>query len=145
LALVELAKQLGADNSINSRELNRKEIIGEIRETNNGLAADAVLDFVGTPSTSSLGFDLLSRGGRLILLGLFGGEGRFPLPMFPLKGAEVMGNFTGTVQDLAEMVQLVERGTIKPVVSETHPLEKVNEVLGKLVDGKIKGRAVVRP
>jgi alcohol dehydrogenase, propanol-preferring len=142
---LKLAQDIGADLGINSRDLSSKEISAKVRQFNGGLQADAAIDFVGTPVTSSLGFDLIGRGGRLIICGLFGGEGRFALPIFPLKSVEIAGNFTGTLQDLAEMVQLVERGVINPVVSETKPLDGVNDVIQRLISGKVQGRAVVVP
>ena len=80
-----------------------------------------------------------------MLVGLFGGEGRFALPFFPLKALEVMGNFTGTIQDLAEMVQLVDRGSINPVVCESFPLDNVNRVIENLIAGRVEGRAVLEP
>jgi alcohol dehydrogenase, propanol-preferring len=116
-----------------------------VRDFNEKLPADAAIDFVGTPATSSLGFDLIGRGGRLVMVGLFGGEGRFSLPIFPLKSVEITGNFTGTLQDLEEMVQLVSRDLVTPVVSETLALDKANDVLQRLTAGKIQGRAVLVP
>jgi alcohol dehydrogenase, propanol-preferring len=142
---LNLASEIGADLVINSRNLGTREIVSRVRELNGGLQADAAIDFVGIPATSSLGFDLIGRGGRLVLVGLFGGEGKFALPYFPLKSVEVSGNFTGTLQDLAEMVQLVSRGQIKPVVSETSSLGQVNDVIERLIAGKIRGRAVLVP
>jgi alcohol dehydrogenase, propanol-preferring len=142
---LRLAKEIGADFVINSRGLSKTEIISKIKDMNDGLLADAAIDFVGMPATSSVGFETLSRGGRLVLVGLFGGEGRFALPFFPLRALEVMGNFTGTMQELAEMVQLVHRGVINPIVSETYSLNEANIVLEKLVAGKIEGRAVLTP
>jgi propanol-preferring alcohol dehydrogenase len=141
---LRLAKSLGADYALNSRGLSNDEMVAKIKE-NCGSLADAAMDFVGTPATSSLGFECLGRGGRLVLIGLFGGEGRFALPLFPLRAREIIGNFTGTIQDLAEMVELVHRGLIKPVVSETFPLASANLVLEKLVAGEIEGRAVLSP
>lgn len=142
---LKVAREVGADLGINSSGLKTREISSRLREFNYGLPADAVIDFVGTPATSSLGFDLIGRGGRLVMVGLYGGEGKFALPIFPLKSVEVAGNFTGTIQDLAEMVQLVSRGIVKPVVSETVTLEKANEIIQRLVAGKIQGRAVLVP
>lgn len=142
---LNLAEKIGADFTINSKGLTIKEMTSKIREINHGLLADVAIDFVGMPATSSLGFEAVGRSGRLVLVGLFGGEGKFALPIFPLKALEVMGNFTGTLQDLAEMVQLVDRGIINPVVSESYPLENVNQVIEKLVAGKIEGRAVLKP
>ena len=144
-AKLALAKSLGADLGINTRGLTNKEVVAQIKDANGGLPADAAIDFVGTPATSSLGFEALGRGGRLVLVGLFGGEGKFALPFFPLRAAEVIGNFTGTIQDLSEMVELVQRGVVKPVVSQTYPLSEANLVLEKLVAGKIEGRAVLAP
>jgi len=142
---LDVAREVGADLTINTRGLSTREIASKVREFNGNMPADVAIDFVGTPATSSLGFDLIGRGGRLIMVGLFGGEGKFSLPIFPLKSVEIAGNFTGTLQDLGEMVQLVSRGVIHPVVSETTPLEKANDVLQRLRDGKIQGRAVLVP
>lgn len=142
---LDLARKIGADEGINTKNLSRREIISKVRELNDGLPADAAIDFVGTPTTSVLGFDLIGRGGRLVIVGLFGGEGKFGLPVFPLKSVEVSGNFTGTIEDLEEMVKLVSRGAINPVVSETAHLEDSNEVIQKLITGKIQGRAVLIP
>jgi len=142
---LSLAKNVGADLGINSRDHSAKEIGSMIREINYGLPADAAIDFVGTPVTSSLGFDLIGRGGRLVMVGLFGGEGKFALPIFPLKSVEVAGNFTGTLEDLHEMVQLVSRGIVTPVVSETSPLVEANSVIQRLIAGKIQGRAILVP
>ena len=142
---LSLAKSIGADYGINSRGLSNKEAVARIKDLNGGVLADAAIDFVGMPATTSLGFESLGRGGRLVVVGLFGGEGKFALPFFPLRTLEVIGNFTGTVQDLGKMVQLVHRGIIKPVVSETFPLAEVNLALDRLVAGKIEGRAVLSP
>jgi len=144
-AKLKLAEKIGADFTINSRGLAMKEMTSKIRQINHELLADVAIDFVGIPATSSLGFEVLGRSGRLVLVGLFGGEGRFALPMFPLKALEVIGNFTGTIQDLAEMVQLVQRGLVKPVVSQSYSLEEANLVIEKLIAGKIEGRAILQP
>lgn len=142
---LKLAKSIGADEGINSKGIASSEVVERIKQANDGYPADTAIDFVGMPATSTLGFESLGRGGRLVVVGLFGGEGKFPLPFFPLRALEVIGNFTGTIQDLAEMVRLVHRGIVKPVVSETFHLEEANNVLEKLVAGKIEGRAVLAP
>jgi len=142
---LKLAQEIGADLGINSKGLATREVISKVREFNDGMPADAAIDFVGTPATAALGFDLIGRGGRLVMVGLFGGEGKFALPIFPLKSVEIAGNFTGTIQDLGDMVQLVRRGLINPVVSETSPLENVNDIIQRLITGKVQGRAVLKP
>jgi D-arabinose 1-dehydrogenase-like Zn-dependent alcohol dehydrogenase len=45
----------------------------------------AAVDFVGAESSSTLAVNLVRRTGQVIIVGLFGGELRMPLPLLPLK------------------------------------------------------------
>ena len=140
-----LATELGADLVLNSAELEPKDLIARVRTLRGGRGADAVIDFVGTPGTASLGFRLLGRGGRLVVVGLMGGSFALSLPMLPLLGAEVLGNFTGSRDELIELVDLARRGIVTPVLDGVYPLSEANEVLHRLERGGVRGRAVLRP
>ena len=142
---LELASKLGADFTINTLNLEAKAVLSTIRNTNAGRGADAIVDFVGKPSTVSLGLRLLGHEGRLILVGLVGGAASLPLPILPLYGSQIRGNFTGTLSELKELVSLTKEGTVAPVVTGTYGLERANEVLGLLERGEIRGRAVLVP
>jgi propanol-preferring alcohol dehydrogenase len=142
---LELASKLGADQTVNTSGLERKAVIETIKKENVGRGADAVIDFVGNPETSGLGFDLLTKQGRLVLVGLFGGAASFSLPLFPLRGAQAIGSFTGTLTELSELVQLAANGVVRPVVSARYKLDEANQVLQKLGKGEISGRAILRP
>ena len=142
---LQLAAELGADHVFNTARLDVKTLVSEIRAVNQGRGADAVADFVGRPETASLGLRALGHEGRLILVGLMGGSLNVPLPMLPLLGTQVVGNFTGAPADLLELVDLARRGAIAPVVTETYRLEEANDALAKLQRGEIRGRAVLKP
>lgn len=142
---LRLASDLGADFAFNTRDMDAKALLSTVRSLNQGRGADAVVDFVGKPSTLSLGLRLLGHEGRLVLVGLGGGAAQLPLPILPLYGAQITGNFTGTPAELTELVAMVEKGVIAPTVTESHRLEEVNEVLAKLERGEIRGRAVLVP
>ena len=88
---------------------------------------------------------MLTKQGRLVLVGLFGGAGSFSLPLFPLKGVQVIGSFTGTLTELSELVQLAANGVVKPVISARYKLDEANHVLERLGRGEISGRAILRP
>ena len=107
---LQLAAELGADVTMNTSNISRSEIISGLKARNSGRGPDAVIDFVGAQVTTSLGFELLGKEGRLVLVGLFGGSSQFALPYFPIRGAEVLGNYTGTLRDLIEVVELTRRG-----------------------------------
>jgi propanol-preferring alcohol dehydrogenase len=139
------ASQLGADYTFNTSKIEAKELLSQTRALHHGRGADAVVDFVGIPRTSSLGFRLLAREGRLVEVGLAGGEMTLPLPLVPLLAAEILGSFTGTLAQLVDVVRLARERVIDPVVSRSYRLEEANEVLAKLEHGEIEGRATLRP
>jgi D-arabinose 1-dehydrogenase-like Zn-dependent alcohol dehydrogenase len=56
----------------------------------------AAIDLVGSPSTAALAFDSLGRGGKLIMVGLFGGEATWPLPLILMKAATISGSYQET-------------------------------------------------
>jgi alcohol dehydrogenase, propanol-preferring len=142
---LKLATKLGADHVFNTSAMDSGGLASCVKGVNEGRGADAVADFVGTPATTSSGFRLLGREGRLVLVGLVGGSAQLSLPLFPLRGAQMVGNFTGTLADLVELVGLAQRGTLAPVVTGAYRLEEANEVLAKLGRGEIEGRAVLKP
>ena len=142
---LELASKLGADFTMNTLNLDAKAVLSTIRNQNGGRGADAVVDFVGKPSTLSLGLRLLGHEGRLILVGLGGGAASIPLPILPLYGSQIRGNFTGTMSELKELATIAKEGIVAPVVTGSYRLEQANEVLALLEKGEIRGRAVLVP
>lgn len=142
---LELASGLGADHIFNASKVEAKDLVSAIKTVNHGRGADAVVDFVGKPPTASLGFRSLGHEGRMVLVGLMGGGLQLPLPMLPLLGTQIIGNFTGTTAELVELVDLAKRGAIAPVVTATFALGDANDALGRLERGEIRGRAVLKP
>jgi propanol-preferring alcohol dehydrogenase len=80
-----------------------------------------------------------------VLVGLFGGELRFSLVSIPTRAYKIIGSYTGSIQDLIELVSLAKRGVVKPVVSNRFKLDQAGEALQMLKDGKIVGRGVINP
>ena len=48
-------------------------------------------------------------------------------------------------QELAEILALVARGVIQPIVSETRPLAEAQDVLSRLKENLVYGRIAVVP
>lgn len=110
-----------------------------------GAAPLAVVDFVAAETTSQLGFDLLRKGGTLVLVGLFGGAAPWQLPMIPIKSATIAGSYMGSLTEFREMMDLVTAGKVPPLPTKTYSLDQANEALHLLHDGKVVGRAVLLP
>ena len=105
----------------------------------------AVIDLVGSPQTSQLGFDCLARGGKLILVGLFGGGATFALPLIPIKAVTIQGSYVGNLKETKELLELVRTKNVPPVPIVKLPLAKANQALNDLKAGKLVGRAVLTP
>jgi NAD+-dependent secondary alcohol dehydrogenase Adh1 len=134
-----LARELGADDVLG----DEKDIAGAVRELTNGAGADVVFDFVGTDATHSLGLEMLARRGLFSVVG-FGGTITHPSVGFVSGATSIAGNLVGNWIDLWELLQLHGRGLVT-LRSETYPLEEVNEVLDRLREGEVTGRAVLVP
>jgi alcohol dehydrogenase, propanol-preferring len=142
---LELATSLGADLVFNTARTDPKDLVSRVKSLNQGRGVDAVVDFVGVPATFALGLRLLGHEGRLVMVGLVGGTAQLPLPVLPLLGAQIRGNFTGTLDELMKLVGIAKKGVVAPVVTGSYGLEEANEVLDRLRRGDIRGRAVLKP
>jgi propanol-preferring alcohol dehydrogenase len=87
----------------------------------------------------------LRRRARVVLVGLFGGELKLSLVSMPTRAYRLIGSYTGTLNDLTELVSLAKRGIIKPLVSNRFRLDQATEALTMLKEGKILGRGVLNP
>ena len=133
-----LAAELGA-----GEVLDGSGSVAAVRELTDGRGADVVFDFVGTDQSHADCLAMLARGGTYSIVG-FGGM--LTVPSAVMVGGEqaVTGNLVGTWLDLWEVMQLHAAGRLV-LKTETHPLESVNDVLAKLRDGEVTGRAVLVP
>jgi NAD+-dependent secondary alcohol dehydrogenase Adh1 len=130
-----LAKELGADEVLAD--------VTDVREATDGTGADVVLDFVATDATHAAGLDVLARRGLYSTVG-YGGMITVPSVAMVVGESTIAGNLVGSWIDLWELMQLHAAGGVR-LVTETHPLEAVNDVLDALRKGEVTGRAVLVP
>jgi propanol-preferring alcohol dehydrogenase len=114
-----------------------------IKATGNNVLG--VVDFVGAESSSALGVAVVRRGGMVVIVGLFGGEFRCPVPMFPLKSMAVQGSYVAGLNELRELIELAQRVTLPEIPLTLRPLAEVNRSLEDLAAGRVVGRVVLQP
>ena len=136
------AKKLGAHEVVNS---SRSDPVQEIKNLTNTLGTEAVIDFVNNNRTAPVAINMLRKRGKLVMVGLFGGALELSLPVIPLRGFTITGAYTGSFNDLVELVNLAKTGAMKSVVNRTYKLDDANQALEDLRAGKIVGRAVLNP
>ncbi len=115
----------------------------EFVKASGGVAA--AVDFVGSEATVRFGTAVLRKSGKLVIVGLFGGELRMPIPFFPYFGITVVGSQVGSLEDLKGLIALGQKGVIGPIPVATRPLAEANQTLKDLKAGKIVGRVVLTP
>jgi alcohol dehydrogenase/propanol-preferring alcohol dehydrogenase len=105
----------------------------------------AVIDLVGNAATAQLGFDCLTKGGKLVIVGLFGGGAPWALPLIPIKAVTIQGSYVGNLRETQELLDLVRAKKIAPIPVTPMPLAKANEALVDLQKGRLVGRAILVP
>jgi alcohol dehydrogenase len=105
----------------------------------------AAIDLVGNAATAQLGFDCLSKGGKLVIVGLFGGGAPWALPLIPIKAITIQGSYVGNLRETQELLDLVREKNVAPIPVTTMPLAKANDALTALQRGSLVGRAVLVP
>lgn len=137
----EAAKRAGALATIDGRA---PDALAQLKAAAGG-SVWAVIDFVGAPDTAKLGVDSLVKGGKLIMVGLFGGDITLPLPFIPMRAMTIQGSYTGSLKELTELVKLVGNRSLPLVPTKTQPLEDAQDIINALKAGKVVGRRVLTP
>jgi D-arabinose 1-dehydrogenase-like Zn-dependent alcohol dehydrogenase len=135
------AKFAGAAHVIDGRAPDAAQQIIDL--TKGG--AWAVIDLVGSSQSARLGYDSLIKGGKYIIVGLFGGDLTLSLPPIPMRALTIQGSYVGSVPEMAELMELIRRTGPPQVPVATKPLKEVNGVMGDLRAGKVIGRVVLTP
>ena len=161
LAAVGVLKALGHENitvvDISDANLAEAKAAGARQTVNSKTADDAmkaikaaaggdvmgVVDFVNGPMTAPLAFGLPSKGGTVVMVGLFGGSMTLPLGLVAVRAIALKGSYVGSLAELRELVDLAKSGKLKrpPIVEK--PRAAATETLAGLRDGNVTGRVVL--
>jgi alcohol dehydrogenase/propanol-preferring alcohol dehydrogenase len=137
----EAAEKAGALATVDGKAPDALERL----TTKAGEPIRAAIDLVGNPATAQLGFDCLTKGGKLVMVGLFGGGAPWALPLIPIKAITIQGSYVGNLRETKELLDLVRAKKIAPIPVTTMPLAKANDALVDLQKGRLVGRAVLVP
>ncbi|MBO6541886.1 MAG: alcohol dehydrogenase catalytic domain-containing protein [Alphaproteobacteria bacterium] len=114
-----------------------------LADTNGGVPA--AVDFVGSEASLKFATSIVRKGGKVIVVGMFGGGFSMPIPMFPMRAISIGGSYVGTLDETIEMMELVKSGKIDPIPVEERPLSAATKSLDDLRNGTVMGRVVLTP
>ena len=133
------ARQFGAKLTLDTRA---PDAVQKLQSLAKGSLGGAI-DLVGMPATAALGLGALRKGGRYVLVGLFGGELQHPLPSFALRAIGIVGSYVGNLRELREVVALAKKKKLKKMPLATRPAGEINSILEDLKAAKVLGRVVL--
>ena len=136
--------EAGAEAGAEVVDARAPDAARRIRRATGGGAA-AAIDFVGSESSAALGLGILATGGLLVVVGLFGGELRASLPLWPLRSLTVQGSYVGSLAEMRELMQLAGTGRALAIPIESRPFAAAQAALDDLRAGRAVGRIVLAP
>ena len=141
ISKLKLAAAAGATATVDSRDSG---CASQLKQIVGGFIYGAV-DLVGSTDTANLALGTLRKGGKLILVGLYGGEIPLSLVTAIQRALTIQGSHLGTIAELKEVVALAREGKIQSIPIQKRPLSAVSRTLDELKAGEIVGRVVVEP
>ncbi len=131
---LELAQQLGADQVINA-------VSEDVLKIFRGMGgAHAAIVTSSAKAAYNQAFYAVRPAGTLMVVGMPAEELSFPAIL--MREIKIRSVATGTRSDLRETLNLAAAGKIRCLI-ETSGLDTVNEILGQMRQGKIRGRVVI--
>ena len=132
-----LAERLGADMTVNAAETD------PVAELQKGGGVEGVLVTAVSEKSFAQAVGMLGRGGTMSLVGL--PPGGFELPIFEvvLMRKTIRGSIVGTRNDLAEAMEFAAEGRVASHYA-TDSLDNVNDIFGRMEQGRIDGRVVMQ-
>jgi len=147
----QLCLDLGADVAVDSRT---EDLRSALREANDGRGVDVVLEMTG----GKVFDDSLAALASLGRLAVFGMAGR--VPPAPIDAGALMARSTAVigfwlihlvqrpgmlVEAVTDLLGLIDRGEIKPVIGASYSLEQAADAHRALLDRSSVGKLVIEP
>lgn len=109
------------------------------------IGVDLIIDYVG-PATFPKSFDLLKKGGTMLLCGILTGrETTFSIHQTYLRHLSVKGLYLGTKSEMHELLSLTADRKVKPVIGSTLPLRDAAAAHTMMAKGEHLGKIVLKP
>ncbi len=147
---LELARGFGAEETIDLREIpDSAERIERVRELTDGWGADVVAEVVGHSRVVNEGLQMLGRTGRYLEIGNVTPNLTFELDpsLLVQRNITVYGMVYYEAEHLQQALDLLDRTRDKypwhKVVSQTFPLEQINEAFTAADRGEVTRAAIV--
>jgi NAD+-dependent secondary alcohol dehydrogenase Adh1 len=134
-----LTRDWGADETVLVDGSHQDKVL----ELTDGKGAEVVLDFVAEGGAEREAWALTRRAGSDFVIG-YGGTVQIPAIDVISTERNVVGNLVGSYNDLVELMSLAATGRVH-MLTQTYPLDAVNDAMDDLEAGRLRGRGILVP
>ncbi|WP_428667850.1 NADPH:quinone oxidoreductase family protein [Runella sp.] len=145
-----LCKEYGADVLINYSNEDLRESLKALA----GTGVDVVYDPVGG-NYAEPALRAMNWKGRYLVVGFAAGQiPALPFNLALLKGCSIVGVFWGAFaerepkanfQNIMELFEFYQKGTLKPYIQKTYSLAEAPQALNDMLERRVMGKLVVTP
>lgn len=140
-AKLERARLLGADHLVNT---STQDVVKEVMARTQGRGVDVVIENVGAAVWSSA-MKSLVRGGRLVTCGATSGDQPpADIRRIFIRQLQIFGSTLGNFNEFRDLLNLVARTGLKPVIDSEFPLDQAHAALSRLESGAQFGKIAIR-
>jgi zinc-binding alcohol dehydrogenase/oxidoreductase len=133
------AKALGAVEGFNYKDPQWTE---QAMKASGGF--DIVIDSAGGPDFGKL-LEIMLPGGRIVNFGRTAGNiTELATRLLYWKQISIFGTTMGTRDEFLSMLDFVESRSLRPIVDQTFPLERIQDALKHMEDGNQVGKIVLK-
>lgn len=138
---LQRARLSGADHLINS---STQDVVKEVMARTQGRGVDVVIENVGAAVWSSA-MKSLVRGGRLVTCGATtGDQPPADLRRIFIRQLQIFGSTLGNFDEFRDLLSLVARTGLRPVIDSEFPLDQTHAALSRLESGQQFGKIAIR-
>jgi alcohol dehydrogenase len=142
-------KEIGADEVINYKDVDFSkwavEKYGKPQRRNYEGGVDVVVNFTGG-DTWVPSLRCIKRGGKLLVCGATAGhDPKEDLRFVWSFELQIIGSNSFYIDDLTELMDMIYKVEIKPVIDKVLPLEDARDGLRLIQDRKVLGKVVITP
>jgi L-iditol 2-dehydrogenase len=143
---LELARKLGADETINAKAENPVEAVKKLTK---GYGADVVIEAIGLPATWEQALKMACKGGTVLEFGGCppGTEIKLSTESLHYGEVTVRGAFHATPTHFKRALNLIAAGAldVKPLVTRKMPLSRIREAFEILGSSKTEIKIAIQP
>jgi len=132
---LDLAKKLGADVAINSRE---KDAVEEVLKLTDGKGVDVSIEVVGIQSTVQQALASVKKGGTVIVVGLLEKNMEIDMMRVVTNQLELHGSYIYSHYDFRSSMGLIasDKVNLQPYLTHIFPLEDAKEGFEEMATNK---------